>query len=190
LVAAFKIEGVRQFVLDTWMEMAANPEFARNKHALQDTPKLRPMTTVPLTHGEEWGLRWDFNRLVENHDVDYIHATLLNVGGITEMMKIAGICETHAVEIIPHFIGPIATAALVNCMSTYSGPLMFEYNYGGRPIDYLPECLDFKNGKAFTNQRPGLGVTADMKRLTMIGEVTQPGRRNVFRRPDGSLTRW
>ena len=124
------------------------------------------MTTVPLTHGEEWGLKWDFNRLVENHDVDFIRSTLPNVGGITEMMKVAAICETHAVGIIPHFTGPIATAALVNCLSTFSGPVLMEYNYGGRPIDYLPECLDFKNGKAYTNQRPGLGVTADMKRLT------------------------
>jgi hypothetical protein len=24
----------------------------------------------------------------------------------------------------------------------------------------------------------------------MVGEVTQPGRRNVFKRPDGSLTHW
>ena len=31
---------------------------------------------------------------------------------------------------------------------------MMEYNYGGRPIDYLPECLDFKNGKAYTNAAP------------------------------------
>ena len=76
------------------------------------------------------------------------------------MMKVAAICETHAVGIIPHFTGPIATAALVNCLSTFSGPVLMEYNYGGRPIDYLPECLDFKNGKAYTNQRPGLGVTA------------------------------
>ena len=118
------------------------------------------MTTVPLTHGEEWGLKWDFNRLVESHDVDFIRSTLPNVGGITEMMKVAAICETHAVGIIPHFTGPIATAALVNCLSTFSGPVLMEYNYGGRPIDYLPECLDFKNGKAYTNQRPGLGVTA------------------------------
>ena len=118
------------------------------------------MTKVPLTHGEEWGLKWDFNRLVENHDVDFIRSTLPNVGGITEMMKVAAICETHAVGIVPHFTGPIATAALVNCLSTFSGPVLLEYNYGGRPIDYLPECLDFKNGKAYTNQRPGLGVTA------------------------------
>ena len=162
----------------------------RDEHALQDIPKLRQMTTVPLTHGEEWGLKWDFNRLVENHDVDFIRSTLPNVGGITEMMKVAAICETHAVGIIPHFTGPIATAALVNCLSTFPGPVMMEYNFGGRPIDYLPECLDFKNGKAYTNQRPGLGVTAEMKLLAQIGEVTEPGRRNVYRRPDGSLTHW
>jgi L-alanine-DL-glutamate epimerase-like enolase superfamily enzyme len=162
----------------------------RDEHALMDLPKLRQMTTVPLTHGEEWGNRWDFNTLVENHDVDYIRATLPNVGGITEMMKIAALCETHAVGIVPHFTGPIATAALVNCLSTFSGPLMLEYNFGGQPIDYLPECLDFKQGKAYTNQRPGLGVTADMSRLKLVGEVTTPGRRNVYERPDGSLTHW
>ena len=162
----------------------------RDEYAHQDLPKLRQMTSVPLTHGEEWGQRYDFNTLVENHDVDYIRATLPNVGGITEMMKIAAICETHAVGIIPHFTGPVATAALVNCLSTFPGPVLMEYNYYGRPIDYLPECLDFKDGKALRNDRPGLGVTADLNRLTLIGEVTEPGRRNVYVRPDGSLTHW
>jgi galactonate dehydratase len=148
----------------------------RDEHAHQDLPKLRQMTTVPLTHGEEWGQRYDFNKLVENHDIDYIRATLPNVGGITEMMKIAAMCETHAVGIVPHFTGPVATAALVNCLSTFPGPVIMEYNYGGRSIDYLPECLDFKNGKALMNDRPGLGVTIEPKLLTQIGEVTQPGR--------------
>ncbi|MBL8212910.1 MAG: mandelate racemase/muconate lactonizing enzyme family protein, partial [Bryobacterales bacterium] len=46
----------------------------RDEHAHQDLPKLRQMTTVPLTHGEEWGQRYDFNKLVENHDIDYIRA--------------------------------------------------------------------------------------------------------------------
>lgn len=162
----------------------------RDEHAHQDIPKLRQMTTVPLTHGEEWGQRYDFNKLVENHDIDYIRATLPNVGGITEMMKIAAMCETHAVGIIPHFTGPIATAALVNCLSTFPGPVIMEYNYGGRPIKHLPECLDFKDGKALMNERPGLGVTVDLKQCTLIGEVTEPGRKNVFFRPDGSLTHW
>ena len=162
----------------------------RDEHAHQDLPKLRQMTTVPLTHGEEWGQRWDFNRLVENHDIDYIRATLPNVGGITEMMKIAAICETHAVGIIPHFTGPVATAALVNCLSTFPGPVIMEYNYGGRPIPYLPECLDFKDGKAYRNDRPGLGTTVDLTKCKLIGEVTEPGKKNVYYRPDGSLTHW
>jgi galactonate dehydratase len=165
-----------------------------DQHALMDIPKLRQMTSVPLTHGEEWGHRWDFNTLVENHDIDYIRATLPNVGGITEMMKIASMCETHAVGIVPHFTGPVSTAALVGCLSTFPGPLMMEYNFGGRPIDYLPECLDWKEGKAYTNQRPGLGVTLDLGKVTQVGEITQAStqhiRQNFYRRPDGSLTHW
>src|SRR5580692_11146331 len=156
----------------------------------QDLPILRSKVNVPLAAGEEWGNRWDFNRLVEEHSVDFVRATLPNVGGITEMMKVAAICETHFVGIVPHFTGPIATAALVNCLSTFSGPVLMEYNYGGRPIAHLPQCLDFNNGKALRNDRPGLGVTPEMKLLTMIGEVNQPGRRNLFTRPDGSLTHW
>jgi L-alanine-DL-glutamate epimerase-like enolase superfamily enzyme len=162
----------------------------RDEHALMDLPKLRQMTRVPLTHGEEWGLRWDFNRVVEAHDVDYIRATLPNVGGITEMMKIAAMCETHAVGIIPHFTGPIATAALVHCLSTFSGPVLLEYNFGGKSFPYLPEWADFRTGKFYPNERPGLGITLDPTPLTVIGEVTAPGRRNVFKRPDGSLTHW
>ena len=96
----------------------------RDEQALEDIPKLRMLTSCPLAHGEEWGQRWDFNTLVENHDIDFVRATLPNVGGITEMMKIAAMCETHVVGIVPHFTGPIATAALINCMSTFPGPVI------------------------------------------------------------------
>jgi galactonate dehydratase len=162
----------------------------RVEQFLEDIPKLRAMTSCPLAAGEEWGQRWDFNKLVENHDIDYVRATLPNVGGITEMMKILALCETHAVGIVPHFTGPVSTAALANCLAPYPGPVLFEYNYGERPIDYLPECLDFKQGKLYTNDRPGLGVSLDMKLVKMIGEVTTPIHRQIYKRPDGSLTHW
>jgi hypothetical protein len=162
----------------------------RDEQFLEDIPKLRQMTTVPLAAGEEWGQRWNFNRLVENHDIDYNRCTLPNVGGITEFLKIMAMCETHVVGIVPHFTGPISTAALVNCLSTFPGPVLFEFNYGDRPIDYLPECLDFKQGKVYPNERPGLGATLEMKLLKPIGEVTQPIRGRLYQRPDGSLTHW
>ena len=159
---------------------------------LQDLPTLRAKVNVPLAAGEEWGNRWDFNRLLEEHTIDYVRATLPNVGGITEMMKIAAICETHFIGITPHFTGPIATAALVNCLSTFSGPVLMEYNYQGRTLEHLPVCLDFKDGKLYPNERPGLGVELDYKHLTQIMEVTTPvtARAQTYFRPDGSITNW
>jgi L-alanine-DL-glutamate epimerase-like enolase superfamily enzyme len=158
----------------------------------EDLPILRKKVDVPLAAGEEWGNRWDFNKLVEHHDIDYVRATLPNVGGITEMMKIAAICETHFVGIVPHFTGPIATAALVNSLGTFSGPVLMEYNYQGRVLPHLPVCLDFKNGKLYPNDRPGLGVELDMKQLTPVTEITQPvtARAQTYFRPDGSITNW
>ena len=117
-----EIEGLAPFFVE---------DPVRTEAFLQDLPILRSKVNVPLAAGEEWGNRWDFNPLVERHDIDFVRATLPNVGGITEMMKIAAICETHFVGIVPHFTGPIATAALVNCLGTFSGPVLMEYNYRG-----------------------------------------------------------
>jgi galactonate dehydratase len=158
--------------------------------ALQDIPKLRKMTTVPLTHGEEWGHRWDFYPLVENKDIDYIRATVPNVGGITEMQKVAALCQTHAVGICPHFTGPIATAAIVHVLGPFSGPVLVEIGSNTRLQSHIKEGLDFREGKCWPNDRPGLGVTLDMTKLTQIGEVTTAGNKLFYVRPDGSLTHW
>ena len=164
----------------------------RTEAFAQDLPTLRNKVNVPLAAGEEWGNRWDFNRLVEDHSIDFVRATLPNVGGITEMMKIAALCETHFVGIVPHFTGPIATAGLVHCLSTFSGPVLMEYNYQGRTLEHVPVCLDFKDGKLYPNDRPGLGVELDMKHLTQIAEITEPvtARAQTYFRPDGSITNW
>jgi galactonate dehydratase len=147
---------------------------------------------VPLAAGEEWGNRCDFNPLVERHDIDFVRATLPNAGGVTEMMKIAAICETHFIGIVPHFTGPVATAALVNCLGTYSGPVLMEFNYQGRTLPHLPVCLDFKNGKLYPNERPSLGVELDFKQLRQVAEITKPvtARAQTYFRPDGSITNW
>ena len=162
----------------------------RDEHFLQDIPKLRQMTTCPLTAGEEWGNRWDFNKLVENHDIDYIRATLPNVGGITEMMKVAAICETHSVGIVPHFTGPDfdrgAGGLPFDVLRSRDHGVQFR-----RTDDSLPARMPgFQSRQGYPNDRPGLGVTADVKQLKLISSVDQPGRANLYRRPDGSLTHW
>ena len=129
----------------------------RTEAFLQDLPILRKKVNVPLAAGEEWGNRWDFNRLVEDHSIDFVRATLPNVGGITEMMKIAAICETHFVGIVPHFTGPIATAALVNCLGTFSGPVLMEYNYQGRTLAAPAGVSGFQERQALSQRAAGAG---------------------------------
>ena len=87
-------------------------------------PKLRLLTTVPLAPGEEWGTRAEFSPLVEQRDIDFARASLPNVGGITEMLKIMAVCDTHKVGIVPHFTGPIATAGHMHTMMAFPGQVL------------------------------------------------------------------
>jgi L-alanine-DL-glutamate epimerase-like enolase superfamily enzyme len=157
---------------------------------LQDIPKLRQQTGVPLAAGEEWGARWDFHRLVENHDLDFVRCSLPNTGGITEMIRICALCETHEVGIVPHFTGPIATAAQIHTLGPYPYPVVFEFNYATRKIDYLNEFLTFREGKLYANDRPGLGVSVNMDRLRLVATFTDPINRPTYYRPDGSQITW
>jgi L-alanine-DL-glutamate epimerase-like enolase superfamily enzyme len=156
----------------------------------QDLPKLRSLTSVPLAAGEEWGARYDFNRLVQNRDIDYIRVSLPNTGGITEMIRICSLCETHEVGIVPHFTGPIATAAQVHTLGAFPIPVVFEYNYESRPIPYLEEFVTFREGKVYANNRPGLGVTVNFDQLQLVKTFTEPINRPTYYRPDGSQITW
>jgi L-alanine-DL-glutamate epimerase-like enolase superfamily enzyme len=155
--------------------------------------QLRPLVRVPIAVGEQFGTRWDFNEMVEGRLIDYSRVSIPNCGGITEYIKQAALCETHYVGLVPHFTGPIAEAALVHVCAAFSGPVLMEMVGDGtrREATYLPESYDFRQGKMWPNQRPGLGVTFDPKGLTMMGEFTQRNQPiKILRRPDGSITNW
>ena len=68
---------------------------------------LRPVVRVPIAVGEHFGDRWDANVLIEDRLIDYSRVSIPNCGGITEFMKLAALCETHYIGLIPHFTGPV-----------------------------------------------------------------------------------
>ena len=162
----------------------------REEQFRTELPKLRLMTRIPLAAGEEWGTRADFAPIVEQHDVDFARASLPNVGGITEMLKIMSLCDLHKVGIMPHFTGPIATVGHMHTMTAFPGQVLMEYNQGDRPVPYLPDFLECRNGKVWPNDRPGLGVSVDEKQLTLVETVTEAGSGPTYLRPDGTPTHW
>jgi L-alanine-DL-glutamate epimerase-like enolase superfamily enzyme len=153
---------------------------------------IRQRVRVPIAVGEQFGYKWDINTLIERELIDYTRVTLPNVGGITEFMKILALAETHYIGMIPHFTGPIAEAALVHCLTASSGVALMEMlGDGSRTYPHLPQMYDFREGKMWPNERPGLGVEVDVSRLTLLGEYdTFRAGMLMNRRPDGSFMNW
>jgi len=159
--------------------------------AIEPYRTLRPLVKTPLAAGEQWGARWQYNELIEEQLIDYLRVTLPNVGGITEMMKIAALCETHMVGLIPHSTGPISTAALAHVCGAFSGQVVLETGGPAATTAYLPKSFEFKDGKVWPNERPGLGVEFVPGELSLLAEIDKPSRPiPVYNRPDGSLTNW
>lgn len=153
---------------------------------------IRQRVRVPIAVGEQFGYKWDVNRLIEKELIDYVRCQLPNTGGITEYMKIMALAETHYIGMIPHFTGPIAEAALVHCLTATSNVALMEMlGDGTRTYPHLPDMYDFREGKFWPNDRPGLGVTVDLDRLTPIAEYTEYRAGMLLnRRPDGSYMQW
>lgn len=153
---------------------------------------LRNQVKVPIAVGEQFGDRWDIHELIENKWIDYSRVSLPNAGGLTEFRKIAALCETHYIGLVPHFTGPVATAALVHACAAFPGPVLMEIlGAGPRDEPHLPRHFDFRQGKLWPNARPGLGVEFEPRRADLIAEVTERYRPiRIFNRPDGSITNW
>lgn len=156
---------------------------------------VRSMTKVPIAVGEQFGDRWDTNELIEDRLIDYTRFTLPNTGGLSEFKKLAAICETHYVGMIPHFTGPLSTAALVHVLGS-SSPSRCMMELGGgeveRPPYFNEDFINFKNGKLYLNDAPGLGVKFDPKKATFLMEVKEKTKfpHPILKAPDGSIHNW
>jgi L-alanine-DL-glutamate epimerase-like enolase superfamily enzyme len=156
---------------------------------------IRQMTKVPIAVGEQFGDRWDLNELVEKRFIDYSRVTLPNCGGILELKKIASMCETHYVGMIPHFTGPLSTAALVHVMGSSSPTRCMLELAGGqteKPAYFNEDYILFDKGKLFLNPNPGLGVKFDPKKATFVMEVVEKTKfpHPILQSKDGSVHGW
>ncbi len=156
---------------------------------------VRQQTKVPIAVGEQFGDRWDTNELIENNYIDYTRVTLPNTGGISEFKKIAGLCETHYTGMIPHFTGPLSTAALVHVLGSSSPNRCLMELAGGepeRPAYFNDDYILFKNGKLWLNPAPGLGVKFDPKKAGFVMEITANTKfpHPILQSPDGAIHNW
>ncbi len=156
---------------------------------------LRRMTDVPFAIGEEFSSKWQFAPYVERDILQHARIDICNVGGFTEAMKVAGWCEAHYVDLMPHNpLGPVCTAASVHmgaavpnfswleCRSSPVEQLGFDNR------DLFPVQVALDGGAYVVPETPGLGVEVDEDRLKASAfEYSEPPH---LRRRDGSVTNW
>ncbi len=151
---------------------------------------LRSRISVPIATGEQLASKWDWRELVERDLIDYCRVDLCICGGLTEARKLAGWCETHYIEQVPHNpLGPVSTAACVHF--DLSTPLFAVQELTWRPevlADVVSTDLTLEGGQLTSAGSPGLGVELDEEAAAAY-PFRLPGLQ-VLHREDGSVSDW
>jgi len=159
--------------------------------SLEAYESLRAKTNVPFAIGEEFVSKWAFLPYVERGLTDFARVDVCCVGGLTEAKKVAGWCEAHYIDLMPHNpIGAACTAATVHLAAACNNCTWIEVNprMSESALDVFPVMLEREGPFYALPTRPGLGVELDESALARhpfrIKEHPHP------RRPDGSYTNW
>jgi galactonate dehydratase len=156
---------------------------------------LRRMTSVPFAIGEEFSSKWQFLPYVERDILSFARIDVCNVGGLTEAMKVAGWCEAHYVDLMPHNpLGPVCTAASAHLASAVPNMAWLEI-FETRPEqrgqfydhDLYPIQPEIVGDRLYLSDRPGLGVEVDEDALD---EAFRFAEFPHLHRADGSVTNW
>lgn len=155
---------------------------------------LRSMTDVPFAIGEEMSSKWQYLPYIEDGLTQFARIDICNIGGFTEAMKVAGWCEAHYIDLMPHNpLGPVCTAASVHLGAAVPNFSWLESRVsvsGGDPYDdeVFPVRPRVEHGRYAVPTSPGLGVEVNEDALAAY--EFRFWEAPHLRRRDGSLTNW
>ena len=150
---------------------------------------------MPFAIGEEFSSKWQALPYIERGLANYMRIDVCNVGGYTEALKVAGWCEAHYIDLMPHNpLGPICTAASIHFGAVVPNFSWLEYNrsrYRPQPAlerDLFPAQPEL-SGSAFPiNTSPGIGI--EVNEALLRSERFRHWNPPALRRLDGSVTNW
>ena len=133
---------------------------------------LRTMTDVPFAIGEEISSKWHFLPYIEKGLTQFARIDLCNVGGFTEAMKVAGWCEAHYIDLMPHNpLGPVCTAATIQLAAAVPNFSWQEArstpseNQGFDDAEIFPVQPQIEGSMYPVSDAPGIGIEVDEERL-------------------------
>ena len=154
---------------------------------------LRALTDVPFAIGEEFSSKWDFAPYVDTALTNFARIDICNAGGFTEAMKIAAMCETRYIDMMPHNpLSPICTAASVHYCAALANLSWLEIAPYEGDLDIHDEIFSHRpkvtNNTFEVSDRAGLGIDVNESAIPNDGfKFWEPPR---LTKPDGSYTNW
>jgi galactonate dehydratase len=154
---------------------------------------LRQMCDVPFAIGEEFTSKWDFAPYTQSSLTNFGRIDICNAGGFTEAMKIAAMCETHYIDMMPHNpLSPICTAASIHFCAAINNMAWLELPpYSADLEDYdkyfvgRPEVVNHAHP---VSDLPGLGIDVNEHLIKELEFKFWETPR--LHKADGSYTNW
>jgi galactonate dehydratase len=147
--------------------------------------------SVPVAAGERLYGRGEFLPLLRAGALDVAQPDVCHVGGITELRKIAALCDTFGVALAPHNpLGPVATMVNIHAALAVSNFLILEVMRSDVPWrdEVVDADLRIADGYAQPPSRPGIGV--DLDRAAAARHPYAPVRVPQWFHDDGSPADW
>lgn len=127
--------------------------------------KLRNQTATPLAMGELFTNSLEWKTIVQNQWIDFIRAHISDIGGLTPARKLAVFCEAYQVRTAwhgPNDLSPVGMTAQMHLDLSSSNFGIQEFaGFNEAEEEVFPGCPQIRDGYAYLNDKPGIGVDFD-----------------------------
>ena len=150
---------------------------------------LRQQTSVPLAMGELFNHPNEWVGLIAERLIDFIRAHLSHVGGLSVARKIAALAEWFQVRTAWHGpdASPVGHAATLHLdMAIHNFGVQETLQFGETEQEMFPGSPTIKDGYAYVNEAPGLGVDLDEALAQKYAPSAASGNWLPVRRRDGT----
>ncbi len=154
-----------------WYEEPAGPEFP------DAIARIRRDISLPVCVGERLHSRFMCLPILEKQAADILMPDVTRCGGLSELKKIANLCECFNVPIAPHNPnGPVSTIASAHAMAAVPNFFRQEFMFSDVPWrdTVLDKPLPIKDGFFHLDDTPGLGFDLNEDEMARHPGVRTP----------------
>ena len=152
---------------------------------------VRSVCATPIAMGELFTNPAEITPLVAGRLIDFVRAHISALGGIAPALKLAHLCEAFGVRIAwhgPGDVSPVGMAANVHLDVACRNFGVQEWARRSQAeVDMFPGMPTVRDGYAYPNDSPGLGVEFDEALAAKFPPDDADPTWTVVRAPDGTI---